>query len=44
MGFELGRYDVVDRLLAEAEQYGPGPLQRGQDRVDPGDVSQRHPR
>jgi DNA-binding CsgD family transcriptional regulator len=28
MGFELGRHDVVDRLLAEAEQYGPGPLQR----------------
>ncbi len=28
MGFELGRHDVVDRLLAEAEQYRPGPLQR----------------
>jgi DNA-binding CsgD family transcriptional regulator len=28
MGFELGRHDVVDRLLAEAERYRPGPLQR----------------
>jgi DNA-binding CsgD family transcriptional regulator len=28
IGFELDRHDVVDRLLAEAEQYRPGPLQQ----------------